>query len=308
LQRLLRQPVEVFLSDRLRLRLDQPEEAAEEEEPFSLNGLDTYKLNQQIAQADDAQHALALLRLSGQLALAGFGEAQQLLLLRDRQTLRDALDQLLLDWPKPLAVQSAHWQLGHTRLSAEWAHDPKLWRGNASGTQWLQVMLRPGAVTEGKKDNQQARLDTLSSLWLHHLAANASGTPNTSVQIGLDAAVELQPLTALDAQAQLQDLCDAYQAAWAQPLPVAGKTACAYVMGVFAQHKDPMGKAQTAFDGGHQQTGEYKNTAALQRVFHSFADVQTGLDTWAMRLYAPMHKAAKVIHLNTEVQASEAEA
>jgi exodeoxyribonuclease V gamma subunit len=308
LQRLLRQPVEVFLSDRLRLRLDLPEEAAEEEEPFSLNGLDTYKLNQQIAQADDAQHALALLRLSGQLALAGFGEAQQGMLLRDRQTLRDALDQLLPHWPKPLAVHSAHWQLGRTHLSAEWAHDPKLWRSDANGTQWLQVMLRPGAVTEGKKDNQQARLDTLSSLWLHHLAANASGTPTTSVQIGLDAAVELQPIAALDAQAQLQDLCNAYQEAWAQPLPVAGKTACAYVMGVLAQHKDPMGKAQTAFDGGHQQTGEYKNTAALQRVFHSFTDVQAGLDTWAMRLYAPMHKATKVIHLSTEVQASEADA
>jgi exodeoxyribonuclease V gamma subunit len=300
LQRLLRQPVEVFLIDRLRLRLDKPEEAAEEEEPFSLDGLEKYKLNQNIAQAEDAEHALALLRLSGQLALAGFGEAQQSLLLRDRQTLRDQLDVLLPNWPLTLGVQSAHWQLGHTQLSAEWANAQTIWRTDRNGHAWRQVALRPGAVTEGKKENQRARLDTLSHLWLHHLAACASGTPTTSVQIGFDAAVELQPIAAAEALAHLQDLCDAYVKAWAQPLPVAGKTACAFIMAVAAEHKDPMGKARTAFDGAHQKRGEYQDSPALQRVFNSFDDLADDLDTWAIRLYAPMRKAAKVIHLSTD--------
>ena len=311
LQRLLRQPVDVFLAERLRLRLDQPQEAAEEEEPFSLDGLEKYKLNQSIALADDAQHALAQLRLSGQLALAGFGEAQQNALLRDRDTLREQLDVLLAKWPHSLSVQSAHWQLGHTRLSAEWANSQALWRSNTTtqsvGTQWLQVTLRPGAVTEGKKENQQARLDTLSHLWLHHLAACASGTPTTSVQIGFDAAVEFQPITADTAQAHLQNLCDAYSQAWAQPLPVAAKTACAYVMGLAAEHKDPMGKAQTAFNGAHQKRGEYQDSSALQRVFNSFEDIAPTLGDWATRLYEPMHKAAKVIHLSAD-HAEEADA
>jgi len=315
LQRLLRQPVEVFLAERLRLRLDQPEEAAEEEEPFSLDGLEKYKLNQSIALADDAQQAIAQLRLSGQLALAGFGEAQQNALLRDRDTLREQLDVLLAEWPHALTVQSAHWQLGHTRLSAEWANGQTLWRSNTTSqsaatnkdTQWLQVTLRPGAVTEGKKENQQARLDTLSHLWLHHLAACASGTPTTSVQIGFDAAVEFQPITADTAQAHLQNLCDAYLQAWAQPLPIAAKTACAYVMGLAAEHKDPMGKAQAAFEGGFGKSGEYADSPALQRVFHSFEDIQPTLADWAARLYEPMHKAAKVIHLSAD-HAEEADA
>ena len=311
LQRLLRQPVEVFLADRLRLRLDQPEEAAEEEEPFSLDGLKKYKLNQSIALADDAQHALAQLRLSGQLALAGFGEAQQNALLRDRDTLREQLDALLPKWPQTLSVQSAHWQLGSTRLSAEWANGQTLWRSNTpiqnTHTQWLQVSLRPGAVTEGKKENQQARLDTLSHLWLHHLAACASGTPTTSVQIGLDAAVEFQPIAADTAQAHLHKLCDTYLQAWAQPLPVAAKTACAYVMGLAAEHKDPMGKAQTAFNGAHQKRGEYQDSPALQRVFNSFEDIEPTLADWATRLYEPMFKAAKVIHLSADsVEAADA--
>jgi exodeoxyribonuclease V gamma subunit len=304
LQRLLRQPVEVFLVDRLRLRLDQPEEAAEEEEPFSLDGLEKYKLNQRIAQAEDAQQAIDQLRLSGQLAMAGFGEAQQHLFANDRQKLREQMDVLLPKWPQHLSVQSAHWQLGQTRLSAEWANGQTMWHTNGkvhdAGQQWLQVALRPGAVTEGKKENQIARIDTLSQLWLHHLAACASGTPTTSVQIGFDAAIELKPIQAAQAQEHLQDLCDAYLEAWMQPLPVAAKTACAFVMGVYGGSKDPMGKAQAAFEGGFGKSGEYTDSPALQRVFTSFEDVEPNLNHWATRLYEPMFKAAKVIHLNAD--------
>ena len=311
LQRLLRQPVEVFLVDRLRLRLDQPEEAAEEEEPFSLDGLEKYKLNQRIAQAEDAQQAIDQLRLSGQLAMAGFGEAQQHLFENDREKLREQLDVLLPKWPKHLSVQSAHWQLGHTHLSAEWANGQTMWHTNGkahvAGQQWLQVALRPGAVTEGKKENQAPRIDTLSQLWLHHLAACASGTPTTSVQIGFDAAIELKPIDADTAQAHLQDLCDAYLEAWAQPLPVAAKTACAFVMGVYGGSKDAMGKAQAAFEGGFGKSGEYTGSPALQRVFTSFEDVEDSLNHWATRLYEPMFKAAKVIHLNAD-HAEEADA
>jgi len=304
LQRLLRQPVEVFLVDRLRLRLDQPEEAAEEEEPFSLDGLEKYKLNQRIAQANDAQQAIVQLRLSGQLALAGFGEAQQQLFENDREKLREQLDVLLPKWPNTLRVQSAHWQLGHTRLSAEWANGQTMWHTNGkahdAGQQWLQVALRPGAVTEGKKENQVPRIDTLSQLWLHHLAACASGTPTTSVQIGFDAAIELKPITADAALAHLQNLCDVYLEAWAQPLPVAAKTACALVMGLYGGSKDAMGKAQTAFNGAHQKRGEYQDSPTLQRVFTSFEEIEASLNHWATRLYEPMFKAAKVIHLSAD--------
>jgi exodeoxyribonuclease V gamma subunit len=206
-----------------------------------------------------------------------------------------------------LRVQSARWQLGHTHLSAEWANGHTLWRSNTdtpdTHTQWLQVALRPGAVTEGKKDQPLPRIDTLSSVWLAHLAACASGTPTTSVQIGLDAAVELKPISADTARAHLQDLCAAYQEAWAHALPVAAKTACAYLMAVAAEHADPIAKAQIAFEGAHQKRGEYQDAPALQRVFNSFADIASALPHWAERLYTPMLSAAQVIHLHADTTA-----
>ncbi len=243
--------------------------------------------------------------------MAGFGEAQQQLFENDREKLREQLDVLLAKWPNTLRVQSAHWQLGHTHLSAEWANGQTMWHTNGkahgSGQQWLQMALRPGAVTEGKKENQISRVDTLSQLWLHHLAACASGTPTTSVQIGFDAAIELKPIETDTAQAHLQNLCDAYLEAWTQPLPVAAKTACAFVMGVYGGSKDPMGKAQTAFEGGFGKSGEYTGSPALQRVFTSFEEIEASLNHWATRLYEPMFKAAKVIHLNAD-SAEEADA
>ena len=120
------------------------------------------------------------------------------------------------------------------------------------------------------------------------------------MQIGFDAAIELKPIKAEQAQEHLKDLCDAYLEAWAQPLPVAAKTACAFVMGVFGGSKDAMGKAQAAFEGGFGKSGEHTNSPALQRVFTSFEDVEADLKNWATRLYEPMFKAAKVIHLSAD--------
>ena len=82
--------------------------------------------------------------------------------------------------------------------------------------------------------------------------------------------------------------------------PVAAKTACAFVMGVYGGSKDAMGKAQAAFEGGFGKSGEYTGSPALQRVFNSFEDVEADLQDWATRLYEPMFKAAKVIHLNAD--------
>ncbi len=61
-----------------------------------------------------------------------------------------------------------------------------------------------------------------------------------------------------------------------------------------------MGKAQAAYEGGVGKSGEYTGSPALQRGFTRFEDVQVDLNDWATRLYEPMFKAAKVIHLNAD--------
>ena len=298
LQRLLKQPVEIFLHDRLRIQLDAPAESAAQDEPFALKGLDKYMFSQRVAMADDAQRVLRHLHLRGELALAGFGQAQQAQLLKDRQTLRSSLDHGLAHWPEPLQVQSARWQFEQLQLHAEWAHETSLWRRNPQNGSWLQIHLRPGAVTEGKKEQPLARLDTLGAVWVNHLAACASGTPTTSIQVGLDAAVQFSPIDRTQALSHLQQLCEVYTEAFTHPLPVAAKTACAYWTHCHMPHADPVAHARTVFEGTHQRPGEHDQSPALQRVFQGFDDLTAHLHGWAERLYAPMHEMAQVVQLD----------
>jgi exodeoxyribonuclease V gamma subunit len=304
LNRLLKQPVDVFVRDRLRVHLDTPEEASAQEEPFALNHLDSYALTHSIVQAPDPEHALHVLRLSGALALAGFGQAQQDMLLQQRDELLERFDNIAKDWPLDVPVQSARFTLGQHTLSAEWANGQHLWKTKPDQRAWLQVDMRPGSVLEGKDKAKQPRVQTLTTLWLYHLMACASGTPTTSVQIGLNGAVQLDPLSASEALGELQNLATLYQEAWQHPLPVARKTACAFAMAYHthpnegeeqAKLKAALQAAQHVFEGNRNLTGEYDSSATLQRVFHGFADVQEALPHMADRLYGAMVKHARLL-------------
>jgi exodeoxyribonuclease V gamma subunit len=300
LNRLLKQPVDVFVRDRLRLHLDTPEAASAQEEPFALDHLDSYTLTQTIVQAPDPEHALQVLRLSGELALAGFGQAQQDMLLQQRDELLERFDEIAKDWPMDVPVQSTRFALGEHSLSAEWANGQQIWKSKADQSAWLQVEMRPGSVLEGKEKAKHPRAQTLTTLWLNHLVACASGTPTTSVQIGLNGAVQLDALSQSDALAELQNLVTLYQEAWHKPLPVARKTACAFVMTELTSQdtnaKDvALQAAQVVFDGNRNLTGEYESSTTLQRVFHSFADLQNELPDMAERIYGKMVKSARLL-------------
>lgn len=300
LNRLLKQPVDVFVRDRLRLYLDMPEEASTQEEPFALNHLDSYTLTQSIVQAPDPEHALQVLRLSGELALAGFGQAQQDMLLLQRDALLERFDDIAKDWPLDLPVQSARFALGAHTITAEWANGQHVWKTKPDHSEWLQVEMRPGSVLEGKEKAKHPRAQTLTTLWLNHIVACASGTPTTSVQIGLNGAVQFDALSKSDALAELHNLVTLYQEAWAKPLPVARKTACAFAM---TQHTslDPastdaaLQAAQHVFDGNRNLRGEYESSTTLQRVFKSFADLQNELPDLAERVYGTMVKNARLL-------------
>jgi exodeoxyribonuclease V gamma subunit len=197
-------------------------------------------------------------------------------------------------------VQSTRFALGEHSLSAEWANGQQIWKSKADQSAWLQVEMRPGSVLEGKEKAKHPRAQTLTTLWLNHLVACASGTPTTSVQIGLNGAVQLDALSQSDALAELQNLVTLYHEAWHKPLPVARKTACAFVMTELTSQdtnaKDvALQAAQVVFDGNRNLTGEYESSTTLQRVFHSFADLQNELPDMAERIYGKMVKSARLL-------------
>jgi exodeoxyribonuclease V gamma subunit len=172
---------------------------------------------------------------------------------------------------------------------------------NAELIPCLQLMARTGAVLTGKDNVVAARGHVLVGLWVRHLAGCAMGLKLTSVQIGVDGQVVLQPMAKEAALDILSRLAIAYAQAWAAPLPVACKTAWTYLLTAHQNvdreaagklPKDPHDEAEKAFDGG-QYGGELAESAYLQRSFASYADLADELPHWAQTLYGDLLACAQ---------------
>ncbi|MDD2925753.1 exodeoxyribonuclease V subunit gamma, partial [Rhodoferax sp.] len=295
LERLLRQPVEVFFRHRLQVEFDQPDELEQEDEPFALNALQAFQAGQALLQAAGDAQALARLQGAGALPLAGFGQRTAAHLLDQAQTVLQAQEPWWQHYPEPLAAQPVDLVLdGGLTLSGTLTD----LRGQTMGSRspCLQLAARTGAVLQGQKGAAAARGHVLVGLWVRHLAACASGLVVTSVQLGVDGQVLLRPLSADAALAVLNRLARAYAQAWAAVLPVACKTAWAYLL--TEQHnqqllaagkpgKDAWEEARKVFDAG-PRGGEWQTSVYLQRAFASDAALAEGLPYWAQELYGDL--------------------
>jgi exodeoxyribonuclease V gamma subunit len=292
LRQLLRQPVEVFFKSRLRVQLDTLEELEQSEEPFALNGLEQYQAGQQLLDAAELPEALEKLRLSGQLPMAAFGQQLAAELQTKAQVVLDRRGEWTRRYPEPLPAQSIELQVGDISLSGTL---DGLCSGDAG---WLQLDQRVGAVLEGDKEARTARVHVVVGSWVQHLAACASAMPLTSVQLGLDGQVIFTPLSQADALRMLQGLVMAYLAAWTRPLPVACKSAWAYLQAQAQavrlaatdpdkEPKDPHEAAQAVFEGA-RHGGERDESAYLARAFETYDEIEAELPDWAERLYGDL--------------------
>ncbi len=294
LQRLLRQPVEVFFRQRLQVEFDSLDDLELEDEPFVLHPLQRHQLGTAMLQAGADAQALARLNAAGVLPLAGFG----------RQTAERLLDQAQLVWQT-----QDHWRKQYPQQMEALPIDLLLdggitLRGVLTGltatadaaSTCLQLAARTGSVFNGPAGAQTARAHTLAGLWVRHLAGCASGLVLTSVQMGVDGQVCLGPLQPPLALAILNRLASAYLDAWSAPLPVACQAAWAY-LSVEQQNlarqevgktlKDPHQAARLVFEGA-QSGGERAQSPYLQRVFVSYDELQAGLPHWAQWLYGDL--------------------
>jgi exodeoxyribonuclease V gamma subunit len=305
LRQLLRQPVEVFFRARLRVRFDALQEAQQELEPFALTGLEKYHVGQTLLQAADSARALAELKLSGQLPLGAFGERQAQTLARELQVVLERRTPWREKYPfasPPLSMALNVGGMAVTgTLSGLWSTRqadalPALASAAAdrSAPQLLQLSQRLGAVLEGSRDAQSGRGHLLAALWANHLLACACGHALTTIQLGLDGQVLMGPVPQQQAQDILCTLVQAYQQAWLRPLPLACKTAWAYLRAQADQQKDPHEAAQTAFEDGFLGAGERASSPYLARAFESYQELEPELAQWAQAFYGALFGHARV--------------
>ncbi|MFL1516857.1 exodeoxyribonuclease V subunit gamma [Pseudomonas prosekii] len=293
LQDFLRNPVRHFFSQRLKVFFEAAEVPLADEEPFVLDALQRYSLSDslleaalgQLENADQALEAHALrLQNSGLLPMAGFGEWLQRELIEPLPDLLQRYQQLLTLWPTPLtSALPVSLELHGLRLEG-WLSG--LHQRADGGL--LSVTTIPNSIGSIKT----RKWHRLTRPWVNHLVACASGLSMTTALVASDDSLLLEPLEKGAALRALGNLLLAWQTGMRQPLPIAVKTAFAWL-----GQADPVkaeAAARKAYEGDGQTTdGERRESPALARQFADYDSLiaDETFAGWCDSLYRPLLEA-----------------
>lgn len=295
LQDFLRHPVRHFFSQRLKVFFEALQAPTPDEEPFVLDALQRYSLSERLLDAaltatDDPEQALhsqaQRLQACGLLPLAGFGESLQVELIQPLPDLLTRHRQLLQRWPR--VVEGAlpiRFERGALRLEG-WLG--RVYQGD--GEDLLSITTVPNSLGAGRNSLKWHRL---IPAWVMHLAACAVGYPLHTALVASDQTLLLAPLPTAQASDLLADLLVARQAGMNAPLPVAPKTAFAW-LAQSAPDKAQAAAAKAYEGDGQNSFGERSESLALIRQFRDFAALSADetFEGWCEALYRPLFTAA----------------
>ncbi|QAX83184.1 exodeoxyribonuclease V subunit gamma [Pseudomonas sp. DTU12.3] len=293
LQDFLRNPVRHFFTQRLKVYFEAAEAPLADEEPFVLDALQRYMLSDSLLEAalrqpDNIDQALEVqarrLQNSGLLPMAGFGECLQRELIEPLPDLLQRYQQLLTLWPTPLtSAIPISLDLQGLRLEG-WLSG--LHQRSDGGV--LSVTTIPNSIGSIKS----RKWHRLSKPWVNHLVACASGLSLTTALVASDDTLLLEPMEQDRALRFLGDLLLAWQAGMRQPLPIAVKTAFAWL-----SQTDPLkaeAAARKAYEGdGQTSEGERRESPALSRQYADFDALleDETFSGWCDALYRPLQEA-----------------
>ncbi|WP_456291947.1 exodeoxyribonuclease V subunit gamma [Pseudomonas sp. AK106] len=293
LQDFLRNPVKHFFSQRLKIFFEVAEAPLADEEPFVLDALERYGLSDSLLQAaltdpehiQESLHAQATrLQGSGLLPMAGFGTLLQDELIEPLPDLVARYHELLIRWPVRL----------HSALPVSYQHQGVELDGWVDGlyqnpqNELLAITAIPNAIAS-KKTRKWHRL---TKPWVNHLVACACDLPLTTALVASDETLLLPPLDKDTATRTLNDLLLAWHQGMQRPLPIAVKTAFAWLGQNDEAKADAV--AGKAYEGdGQNSKGERAESTALARQFPDF-DALLGSEEfvgWCEALYKPIFEA-----------------
>lgn len=278
----LRQPARYFFKRRLGVSFLDPDLVGEDEEPFSLDALERYFLEDSLL--DDASEPEALDEVRATLAARAERLAREGVLpigLIGQQWQRQLVDALVPVRSAWLAL-GARFAVAAPKLAVslefdgihlqDWIDKLRVGQGE---TAWLmqissKVMDKKGA----------ARGDKLIAPWLRQLASAAMEQPVTGYLVARDAILTMAPLDPRQARSELAALVQLWRRNLDQPLPVACKSALALLQG---------GDPRAVYDGGFDMSGEVEDLC-LARLWPDFAAL-TASGEWAATseaLYGPL--------------------
>jgi exodeoxyribonuclease V gamma subunit len=231
------------------------------------------------------QDAAEQLRQQGQLPAGGFGTLILDAIADNARGIAQRWQTATARWPETMDGCELRYPYGELTVEG-WLDDVRL------GVDGSLARLQPHAgKLLAKKD---LRYDKLIYAWVVQLLANASDLPLSTCVLATDATVVLKPCTPEDARVHLNRLIDAWRDGMQQPLPIASRTAFAWLIAERAA-KDPRDAARAAYEGSdvpQAPAGEMEYERYLARTWQSFdALFADGFEHW-LALYRPLLDAA----------------
>lgn len=316
----LRSPVESFFQHRLGIRFSELEEPLCDDEPFVLDGLDRWKLTDElIREALLGDENLGDSGRTDDQGDAGFDEA----------ALRGRLDAIVQrqaargDFPQGGIGLVLQQQVGHdlpelyrryqeSRLQFPDTMDLQLFRFNAtvqdhavSIEDWVggvrqslaggraRITVSSSNLVDGRR---RYRWGPALAPWVQHLAACLlDSTPCTTVLLSKAGNMTFPTLPAAEARQHLISLLAGWVASLERPLAVAPGTAFAWLAWADRDEDRALAEARAAYEGGFNARGEADQRPALRRAFPDFDALMANGEFrhWADTLYRPLWQAVK---------------
>jgi exodeoxyribonuclease V gamma subunit len=300
----LKNPVKLFFRDRLKVVFDQEDPATEDVEPFSLNGLQLWKLQHQLIEAqcevvekpdlsveESEARRIAVLeeRLDhiarrGELADGGFGAVMRDTLAEPMAKLFDGYRKALADWPIAIDEEDFSFELMTDEGTVIVAERMGGIRLNAAGERAC-IVLESSNLLDTK---DHYRPSMALKHWVRHLAYHLAGGPITTLILSKKGTPTLHPLDPATAKELLTEQMRAWSTGMTRPLPFAVETATAWL-------RSP-DTAQSTYEGGYNFTGEVQKDACLRRAYpdHAALVASGEFETLARQLIEPLRNAMPV--------------
>lgn len=297
----LRDPVGAFFRQRLDVHLDTPDPTTEDLEPFAVDALQNWQLQDELIQAqltavrdgrsreDALADTLARMQRRGALPVADFGALAVRRLAEPMDDLFTRHAAALARWPEALPDEVV--AVTDPVPVADWLDGL---RGNAAGERARVVVDSRRMVNP--RDKRYAR-HRLPAHWVRHLAGHLGGQPLTTLVISPTGNAELAPLDVDDARTRWRELLTAWQEGMCRPLPLALQAGIVFLeKGGHAGTSRDSDEAEAArskyedHDPDRSRLAEGVSNAYLARVFPSFDDLWAGGEfaVWCARVLAPM--------------------
>ena len=291
----LRQPARFFFRRRLGVVFADAAHVGDDEEPFGLDALERFQIEDHLLDDSGAPEAIDEVRATlatraerlareGVLPIGLMGRMWQEQLVESLAPVRTQWLRLGARFPETAPKFAISLDLDGVLLD-DWID--RL-RSSGEGSAWLMQISSKVLDRAGSP-----RGDKLIAPWLRQLASAAAGNPVAGYLVARDAVLEMAPLAQAEALTVLRDLARLWRANLDSPLPVACRTALAHLA---------QGDPRATYDGGFELRGEVDDLC-LARLWPDFDALKAagGWPDLAEELYGPlarwMQGAVTIKHL-----------